>query len=73
MKINTKINKRDIIKFKSVCSAKEAINKMKRQPKIRSWWLLGSGLLKLRVGLVVIVCYKSLLLENNSISSLSLA
>jgi len=32
MKINTKINKWDIIKLRSFCSAKEAMNKMKRQP-----------------------------------------
>ena len=31
-KIKTKINKRDLIKIKSFCTAKEAINKTKRQP-----------------------------------------
>ena len=30
--IKTKINKCDLIKLKSSCTAKEAINKMKRQP-----------------------------------------
>ena len=36
MKIKTKINKCDLIKLKRFCTAKETINKMKRQP---SEWL----------------------------------
>ena len=32
MKIKTKMNKWDLIKFKSCCTAKGAINKTKRQP-----------------------------------------
>ena len=32
MKIKTKINKQDLMKLKSSCTAKETINKMKRQP-----------------------------------------
>ena len=33
IEIKTRINKWDLIKFKSFCITKESINKMKRQPK----------------------------------------
>ena len=32
MKIKTKINKWDLMKLKSFCTAKKTINEMKRQP-----------------------------------------
>ena len=49
MKIKTKINKWDLMKFKSFCTAKETINKMKRQPtereKIFAYKVTNKGLI----------------------------
>ena len=58
MKIKTKINKWDLIKLKSFCTAKEIINKMKRQPtewekifanKVTSKGLISEKLMQLYV------------------------
>ena len=34
MEIKTKINKRDLMKLKRLCTAKDTINKIKRQPSV---------------------------------------
>ena len=49
MEIKTKINKWDVMKLKSLCTAKETINNMKRQPseweKIFASEATGKGLI----------------------------
>ena len=48
MEIKTKINKWDLIKLKSFCTVKEAVNKTRRQPidwkKIRDFFYCDKGL-----------------------------
>ena len=61
MEIKTNINKWDLIKLKSFCTAKETVSKVKRQPS--EWWKIianettGQGLIS--------KIYKQLIQLNN--------
>ena len=62
MEIKTKVNKWDLIKLKSFCTAKETISKMKRQPSEWGWKIIANE--KTDKGLISKI-YKQLIQLNN--------
>ena len=71
METNTRINRWDLIKLTSFCTAKEIINKMKRQPMDREKIFAIINLVK---GLTSKICnlYGSIsMLKNNTIKKLA--
>ena len=62
MEIKPKVNKRDLIKLKSFCTAKETISKLKRQPseweKITSNETTDKGLISKTHNQLICIIYK---------------
>ena len=65
MEIKTKINQWDLMKFKSFCTAKETINKTKKQPSEREKILANEASDKVLISKI----YKQLMQLNNKKTS----